>query len=70
VLKPLIAALRNAGNLSVAETAHQDKWQRAEVACAVIGNDRNVVENALRTADQLVERGDGVRIIDTVTVWR
>ncbi len=70
VLKSLIAALRNHGNLSVAETGYQDKWQRAEIACAVIGSDRTVVENELRQADERVERSDGVRVIDTVSVWR
>jgi uncharacterized protein YlxP (DUF503 family) len=70
VLKPLIVALRNHGNLSVAETGHQDKWQHAEVACAVIGSDRTVVENELRQADERVERADGARVIDTVTLWR
>lgn len=70
VLKPLIAALRNHGNLSVAETGQQDKWQRAEVTCAAVGSDRTVTENELRQADQLVERAGGVRIIDMVTVWR
>jgi uncharacterized protein YlxP (DUF503 family) len=70
ILKPLIAALRNHGNLSVAETGHQDKWQRAEIACAVIGSDRTVVENELRQADMRVESADGVRVIDTASVWR
>lgn len=70
VIKPLLAALRNHGNLSVAETGHQDKWQRAEIACAVIGSDRTVVENELRQADERVERSDGVRVIDTMTAWR
>ena len=70
VLKPLVAALRNHGNLSVAETGYQDKWQRAEIACAVIGSDRTVVENELRQADERVERAEGVRVIDTVMAWR
>jgi Uncharacterized protein conserved in bacteria len=32
LLKPLTAALRRSCNVSVAETAHQDLWQRAEIA--------------------------------------
>jgi len=70
VLRPLLAALGSHGNLSVAETGYQDKWQHAEVACAVIGSDRTVVENELRQADERVERADGIRVIDTVTAWR
>lgn len=70
VLKPLQSRLRQECNVSVAETGHQDKWQRAELACAAVGSARTVVEETLRHADQVVERADGVRIIDTATVYR
>ncbi|MBA2459566.1 MAG: DUF503 domain-containing protein [Gemmatimonadales bacterium] len=70
VLKPLTAGLRRSLNVSVAETGHQDLWQRAEIACAVVGTARPVVEEVLRAADRLVEEADGVRIVDTVTVYR
>ena len=69
-LKPLTAALRQRLNVSVAETGHQDLWQRAEIACAAVGSARAVGEEMLRTADRVVEATDGVRIVDTVTVWR
>jgi uncharacterized protein YlxP (DUF503 family) len=70
VLKPLTSALRRALNVSVAETGHQDLWQRAEIACAAIGTARAVVDETVRAADRLVEEADGVRIVDTVTVYR
>jgi uncharacterized protein YlxP (DUF503 family) len=70
VLKPLTTGLRKALNVSVAETGHQDAWQRAEIACAVVGSARPPVEETLRAADRVVEETDGVRIVDTVTVWR
>lgn len=70
VLKPLTSGLRRTLNVSVAETGHQDLWQRAEVVCAAVGSDRGVVEEILRAADRLVEEADGVRIMDTATVFR
>lgn len=71
VLRPLVSRIQQQRlNLSVAETAHQDAWQRAEVACAAIGTDRAVVEGMLRAADRLVESADGVRIMDSTTVFR
>jgi uncharacterized protein len=70
VLKPLTAVLRRALNVSVAETGHQDLWQRAEIACAAVGSARAVVEETLRAADRLVEEADGIRIMDTVTEFR
>ena len=70
MLKPLTSGLRRALNVSVAETGHQDLWQRAEIACAAIGTARVVVDETVRAADRLVEEADGVRIVDTVTVYR
>jgi uncharacterized protein len=70
VLKPLTSGLRRTLNVSVAETGHQDLWQRAEVACAAVGSDRGIVEEILRAADRLVEETDGVHIRDTATTFR
>ena len=70
VLLPLKERLRRGHNLSVAETAHQDSWQRAELSCAALGTDRTVVEESLRTADRIVAAADGVRILDTMTSYR
>ena len=70
LLKPLTTGLRRSLNVSVAETDHQDLWQRAEIACAVVGTARPVVEEILRAADRVVEEADGVRIVDTATEYR
>jgi uncharacterized protein len=70
VLKPLTTALRRTLNVSVAETGQQDLWQRAEIACAVVGTARSVVDETLRAADRMVEEANGVRILDTATVFR
>jgi uncharacterized protein len=70
VLKPLTSGLRRTLNVSVAETGHQDLWQRAEISCAAVGSARTVVEETLRAADKLVEETDGIRIVDTATEFR
>jgi uncharacterized protein len=70
VLKPLTTGLRRTLNVSVAETDHQDAWQRAEIVCAAVGSARAVVDETLRAADRLVEEADGVRIVDSVTEYR
>jgi len=69
ILQSLKAALRKDLNLAVAETGHQDAWQRAEIACTTVASSRTVAEEALRAADRIVERADGVRIIDTMTSY-
>jgi uncharacterized protein len=70
VLKPLTSGLRRTLNVSVAETDHQDAWQRAEIVCAAVGSARAVVDETLRAADRLVEEADGVRIVDSLTEYR
>ncbi|MGE0353826.1 MAG: DUF503 domain-containing protein [Gemmatimonadales bacterium] len=67
-LSMLKAALRQL-NVSVAETGHRDLWQRAELACGAVGSDRRVVEEILREADRIVERADGIRVIDTMVSY-
>jgi uncharacterized protein YlxP (DUF503 family) len=69
-LKPLLARLRQQCNVSVAETGRQDAWQEAEIVCAAVGSDRRVIEETLRTADRLVDGADGIRIMDSATVYR
>ena len=67
ILQSLKAALRNGLNVAVAETGQQDTWQRAEIACTTVASDRAVAQEVLRSADRIVERTDGVRVIDTMT---
>ena len=65
VLKSLKDRLHNRFNVSAAETAHNDLWQRAELTACVVSNDRTHAERVLREADRLVEAADGARIVDT-----
>ena len=70
IINPMLAQLRQRCNVSVAETGRQDQWQESEIACAAVGSDRRIVEETLRAADRVVEAADGVRIMDSVTVYR
>jgi len=67
VLKSLKDRLHNRFNVSAAETAHQDLWQRAELTACVVSNERGHAENVLREADRLVDGAAGARIVDTST---
>ena len=69
VLKSLKDRLHQRFNVSVAETAHQDLWQRAEITAAVVSTDRHHAESVLREADRLVAGADGARIVDTSTSY-
>jgi uncharacterized protein len=67
VLKSLKDRLHHRFNVSAAETAYQDLWQRAELSVCVVANERAHAESVLREADRLVAGADGARIIDSST---
>ena len=67
VLKSLKDRLHNRFNVSVAETAHQDLWQRAELTCCVVATDRRQTESVLNSADRLVASDGFARIVDSST---
>jgi uncharacterized protein YlxP (DUF503 family) len=69
VVKSLKDRLHHRFNVSAAETAHHDLWQRAELTVCVVAVDRGHAERVLREADRLVEAAEGARIVDTNTSY-
>ena len=69
ILESLKARLHRTFNVSVAETAHQELWQRAELSACVMSTDRVHAEKVLREADKLVDQTAGARIVDTSTSY-
>ncbi|MBA2565441.1 MAG: DUF503 domain-containing protein [Gemmatimonadetes bacterium] len=68
VLKSLLDKLPKF-NVSVAETRHQDLWQRAEIAVAAVGSSRQVVEATLQRVDRTVESTGQLRVIDQILTF-
>ncbi|MGH7700987.1 MAG: DUF503 domain-containing protein [Gemmatimonadales bacterium] len=69
ILRSLKDRLRRQLNVSVAETDHNDLWQRAELTVCVVANARGPVDDALCGADRLVAGAAGARIMDTATSY-
>jgi uncharacterized protein YlxP (DUF503 family) len=63
VVKGLKDRLHDRFNVSAAETAHQDLWQRSEITACVVASDRKVAESVLQSADDLVNKEYRARII-------
>ena len=63
VVKSLKDRLHREFNVSVAETAHHDLWQRAELTAAVVATDRRHADSVLESADRLVAGEMRARII-------
>jgi uncharacterized protein YlxP (DUF503 family) len=68
IIRSLKDRLRNRHNVSVAETDHQNTWQRAELCAALVSPDRRMAEQILGRVDAMVASEPRVRIIDTTTI--
>lgn len=66
MLKSMKDRLHNQFNISVAETAHQDVWQRAELTVALVATDRRQAESVMSAVDAFVASFPGWRVIDSV----
>lgn len=62
VVRSLRDRIRHRFNVSVAETAYQDVWTRAELSVAVVGGEGGFVDSVLDTVDRFVE-SDGRAIV-------
>jgi len=67
VIKSMKDRMHNAFNVSVAETAHHDTWQTAELTACVVAVDRVQAEKVLREVDRFVEGNPLCRITDSQT---
>ena len=56
VLNRLKGRLRSRFNVSVAEVEYQETWQRSAIALVAVGNNRDMVEQTLRLAEEQIER--------------
>lgn len=67
VVKSLKDRLHNRFNVSVAETDHHDRKQRAELSCCVVAADRRHAESVLSAADNFVAAHGLARILESST---
>lgn len=67
VIKSMKDRMHNEFNVSVAETAHHDSWQTAELTACVVAVDRVHAEKVLRVVDRFVESNPLCRITETQT---
>lgn len=63
VLKSLKDRLHDRFNVSVAETAYVELWQRAELTACAVSSERRHAESVLQRADQLVNAEARARVI-------
>jgi uncharacterized protein len=64
VVKTLTANLRQKFNVSVAETGHQDLWQRAEIGVSAVAGEHYHARRVMHEVEKFVERFGAVEVID------
>ncbi|MDY6905114.1 MAG: DUF503 domain-containing protein [Thermodesulfobacteriota bacterium] len=65
IVKSMIARIRNAFNVAVAETGANDVLSRAEIGFAVVGNDRREINARVDKIFNMADRLALAEIIDT-----
>jgi uncharacterized protein YlxP (DUF503 family) len=64
-LKPLLARLHREFNISAAELAAQDDWDKAIIGCALISNDRQFSASAIQSVLHWLENNwPDVSVVD------
>ncbi len=65
VVKSLKDRLRSRFNVSVAETAHQDVWGRAQLSVVLVTSDGRFAESVLSKVDRMLEGETRVVILSS-----
>ena len=69
VLRPLVDGLRNRHPVSVAETDHQDLWQRAAVGVAVVSETPGHARAMMDEVERFVWSFPEIEVLSTTPRW-
>ena len=61
--------LRSRFNVSVAEVAYQDKWQRSIIAVCIVNGDKRKLESDMTRIRQLCEEAQDLQIAGIEQQW-
>ncbi len=65
VVRSLIEKVRHRFDAAIAEVEDHDKWQKAQIGVALVGNDAKLLEARLNQIMQFMENQHLAEIIDT-----
>ena len=68
-VKPIVEGLRRRFEVSAAEVAGQDTWQRAGIGIAVVGSSVAHLEDVLDACDRFVWSFPEVEVLSTERRW-
>ena len=67
-VRPIVDGLRHRYRLSVAETDHQDQWQRAELGVAVVSESDGHLRDVLDEVERFVARAPDIEVLEVEIV--
>jgi uncharacterized protein len=68
-IRPIVDGLRHRFHISVAEVDHQNQWQRAAIAVAVVGGSEGQVRDVLASVERFVANAADVELLDIEYAW-
>jgi uncharacterized protein len=69
VLRPIVDGVRNRFPVAAAETAYQDRWQRAEIGVAGVSSSARVVQEIIDEVERFVWSFPEVEVLATRRFW-
>jgi uncharacterized protein YlxP (DUF503 family) len=69
VVKTMLEGARRRFQVSAAETDHQDKWQRAELAFAAVSSSLAQVSEVVESVERFVWSFPEVEVVDAERAW-
>jgi uncharacterized protein YlxP (DUF503 family) len=68
-IRPIVDGIRHRFRVSVAEVDHQNTWQRAAIAVAVVGGTESQVREVLDEIERFVVAQPDIELLDIETAW-
>jgi uncharacterized protein YlxP (DUF503 family) len=68
-IRPIVDGLRHRFRISVAEVEHQDQWQRAGIAVAIVAESDGRVQELLDGVERFVVAAPDVELLGIETSW-
>jgi uncharacterized protein YlxP (DUF503 family) len=65
VVRSLIEKVRHRFDAAIAEVEDHDKWQKAQIGVALVGNDAKLLQSRLQQIMQFVENQHLAEIVDS-----
>jgi uncharacterized protein YlxP (DUF503 family) len=68
-IRPIVDGIRHRFHLSVADVDHQDTWQRAAIAVAVVAESDGHLREVMERVERFVANAAATELLDVDTAW-